>query len=134
MLGMKKLLPDFAVEYRYVQAGANFGDAVSYLYMGECTGFKELLNKWAGWEEEYARRGYKTLSLDKLTGLGGYGKSIDDVIGQKRDKGEKPLFHAQIYREKFLGKVSPAVNLEKLMKGEMQCGEYEFLSTKQHQN
>ncbi len=129
---IRRLLPDSAVEKRYVRAGATFGDAVSYLYIGECIGFEGLLNKWANWEEEYAHRGLRTVSLDRFVDLGGYGKPIDDVIGQRRENGEEPIFHAQIYRNEFLGKVAPVVNLEKMMtEGGIQTGQYRLPSTEQ---
>ena len=127
---IRRLLPDSAVEKRYVRVGATFGNGVSYLYIGECVGFEGLLNKWANWEEEYAHRGFRTVSLDRFVDLGGYGKPVDDVIGQRREDGEEPIFHAQRYREKFLGKVAPVVNLEKMMtEGGIQTGQYRLPST-----
>lgn len=129
---IRRLLSDPTVEKRYVRAGATFGGAVSYLYMGECFGFKGLLKKWANWEEEYVHRGFRTVSLDRFVDLGGYGKSVDDVIGQRREDGEEPIFHAQIYRNEFLGKVAPVINLEKMMTdGEIQIRQYKLPSTEQ---
>jgi len=104
---IKKLLRDSTVEKKYVKSGAIFGDVVSYLPMGECIGFEGLLKNWENWEKEYARRGYRTVSLDRFVNLGGYNKSIDDVIGQKRELEEESIFHAKIYRENFLGKQIP---------------------------
>jgi len=64
--------------------------------------------------------------------LGGYGKSVDDVLRQRREEGEEPIFHAQIYREQFLGKVAPVINLEKMMtEGGIQTGQYRLPSTEQ---
>ncbi len=66
LLAMKilmKLLSDEGVKKRYKKAGAMFGDALSYIYMGECIGFEMLLDRLARWEEEYASRGYRTISL-----------------------------------------------------------------------
>jgi len=91
-------LSDSAVEKRYVRAGATFRDAVSHLDIGEYINFGRLINKWANWEEEYAHRGYRTVSLDGFVDLRGYGNPIDDVIGQKREQGEEPIFYTQIYR------------------------------------
>lgn len=127
---IRRLLPNSIVERRYIRAGATFGDAVSYLFMGECIGFNRLLNKWGNWEEEYAYRGFRTVSLDRFIGLGGYGKPISDLIGKRREDGEEPIFHAQIYREQFLGKVAPLINLEKLMtESRIQTGQYSLPST-----
>lgn len=111
----KKILPNFVVEKRYVSSGANFGDAVSYIYMGECDGFEKLLSRWEEWEGEYNRRGFRTVSLDRFIGLGGYGKPIDDVIGQKREIGEEFVFHAKMYRENFLGKIKPVLDIQRLV-------------------
>jgi len=132
---IKKLLRDSTVEKKYVKSGAIFGDVVSYLYMGECIGFEGLLNTWAKWEQEYAERGYRTVSLDRFVNLGGYNKSIDDVIGQKRELEEEPIFHAQIYREKFLGKINPIINLEAITQNNQpQFGCYISSSTEDTNN
>lgn len=118
------------IEKRYVKSGAIFGDVVSYLYMGECIGFEKLLDDWAKWENEYAKRGFRTVSLDRFIEFGGYGKPIDDIIGQKRYEREEPVFHAQIYRDNFLAKVAPVLNLEKLTKDRQpQFGRYILPST-----
>ena len=129
---IKILLSDSTVEKKYVKAGAIFWNAVSYLYIGECIGFEKLLNKWANWEEEYSNRGFRTVSLDRFVELGGYGKSIGDVIRQKREKDKESVLHAQIYREKYLGKVAPLVNLAKMMQDQQpQAGQYILHSTEQ---
>jgi len=83
--------------------------------MGECIGFEKLLRKWEKWEIEYARRGFRTISVDKFTDLGGYGKSIDDLLRQVRDSDENPKYHAKIYREEFLGKMEPSIDLNGIM-------------------
>jgi hypothetical protein len=110
-MNLKRLLPDSIVKKRYVSNGAFFGDAVSYLYLGESGNMKQLLKAWGRWENEWAKRGYRTISLDRFVELGGYGKPIDDVLGQRRDEGEEPVFHAQIYRENFLGKIKPPLEI-----------------------
>jgi len=132
---IEKLFPpsDSTIQKRYIQAGASFGDAVSYLFMGECRGFEELFNYWADLEQKYADRGYRTISLDRFIELGGYGNPIGEVIGKKREKGEEPIFHAQIYKKEFLGKIKPAVDLNQMMKGgKAQYGEYVLPSTEQN--
>jgi len=128
---LKWFMRDRTVEQKYVQAGAQFGDAVSYIYLGECIGFEGLLDAWGKWEQEYARRGYRTVPLDAFVGLGGYGQSIDHLLGQKRDAEEEPVFHAEIYREDYLGKISPAIDLNDLINGskESQSANYTLPST-----
>lgn len=139
---IERFLSDKQVEKRYAEAGRVFGDAVSYIYMGECVGFEGLLAKWAKWEKEYAKRGYRTIPIDDFIEYGGYGKSLTG-LGMRWEQNEEPIFHAEIYREHYLGKISPAVNLQKLMKPEshdpnsteppepkMQMGTYFLPSTK----
>ncbi|MEN9342383.1 MAG: hypothetical protein RIQ54_639, partial [Candidatus Parcubacteria bacterium] len=59
--------------------------------------------------------------------------------GVKRAEGEEPVFHAKIYREVYLGKIQPAVNLSELMRpvepnepleSRVQVGTYFVPSTK----
>jgi len=122
---------DQRVTRYYIDSGGQFGDAVSYVgSMGECIGFKRLLDQFEDWELEYADRGYRTVSLDRFVDLGGYGKSIDDVIGLKREGNENPIFHAKLYREHFLGKIAPGIDFEKMMQtGKAQSGQYVIPST-----
>jgi hypothetical protein len=129
---LRRFINDQKVEKKYVSAGAQFGDAVSYLYMGECVGFESMLNRWADWEQEYVDRGYRTVPLDNFVELGGYGKSIDHLLGHKLKENEEPIFHAQIYRDNYLGKVAPAIDLNEMMNGNgnPQVGTYVLPSTK----
>ena len=103
----KRLMSNKRVTKKYVRAGAIFGDAVSYLCHGQCVGFEHRLDVWAKWEKEYSFRGFRTVSLDRFTDYGGYGKSIGDVLGQKREEGEELIIHAEIYRSNFLDKPIP---------------------------
>jgi hypothetical protein len=125
---LKRLLSDSKVQEKYVKAGSIFGDAVSYLYMGECVGFENLLNIWDKWEQEYAKRGYKTLSIDKFIEHGGYGESIADVVGKKRGE-EEPVHHAKIYRQEYLGKFKPVIDMKALIENGEQAGVYHLPST-----
>ena len=63
---LKRLLPYFLVEKMYIKYGIKFANSMGYIYLGERTGLEKFLNKWASWEEEYASRGYQTLSLDSF--------------------------------------------------------------------
>ena len=112
---LERFMTDKQVEKRYAEAGRVFGDAVSYIYMGECVGFDGLLAKWEKWEAEYAKRGYRTFPVDDFVAYGGYGTPLKD-LGAKRTEGEEPVFHAKIYREVYLGKIQPAINLSELMR------------------
>jgi len=113
-----RLRSDRSVQGKYVEAGREFGDAVSYLYLGECVGFENLLDDLERWEEVYADRGFRTVSIDAFRRHGGYGEDITGLLGQRRDKDEDPILHAQIYREHFLGKVAPVVDWSAMMEDE----------------
>lgn len=104
-MNLRGLLPIGFVKWRYVNAGADFGDAVSYDFLGECVGFDKLFKRWAGWEREYARRGYRTISLDAFIGFGGYGEPIDNLVGVKREEGEEPIYHADHYGSQTVSSV-----------------------------
>lgn len=125
-----KRLSDKEVQDNYVEAGADFGDAVSYIYMGECQGFEKLLSDWAKWEMEYSGRGYMTISLDDFVEYGGYGKPLKG-LGLKRKPEEKAILHAEIYKKKYSNKGKPALDLKKIAEtGEAQSGTYILPSTK----
>lgn len=122
----KRFLSDRKVKESYLDAGNLVGAAVSYSYMGEPIGFKRMVRRWESWEREYVRRGYRTISLDEFIESGGYGKPLPN-LGTKREEGEEPVFHAQLYREHFLGKIEPVIDP---FKYEIQTGFYVLPSTK----
>ena len=123
-------MSDSQVQKFYVDIGSWVGDAVSYSYLGEVFGMKRKVNQWTKMEAEYAKRGFRTVSLDRFVKLGGYGIPIDDIIGKKREEGEEAIFHAVIYQNRFLGKIEPVIDLEKMMKdGKPQTGTYITPST-----
>ncbi len=135
---LKKLISDKTVKRRYIQAGGNFGLNVSELAMlGENIDFNYNLNRFARWEKEYAQRGYRTISIDDFIELGGYGADISCLIGVKREEGEVPVYHAQIYKDQFLGKFDPMITAEEIDTGENSygiMGTYGLPSTKEYQN
>ncbi len=126
-----RYLSDKKVEKYYVKAGADFGDAVSYIYMGECIGFRGMLRRWTWWEKEYSHRGYRTISIDDFIGYGGYGKELSG-LGVKLKQGEKAVLHAEIYKDRFLRKVVAQINLQELLDGDgkPQVGHYCLPGTK----
>lgn len=111
-----------SVQKRYLRAGAEFGDAVSYLYMGECIGFEKLLDAWAKAEKRYASVGFRTLPVEVFVKLGGYGKKPDGV-GVMRHANEKPVYHAELYRKYYLGK-GPVLGEAKELPGGGFVGEW----------
>ncbi|MDQ5883587.1 MAG: hypothetical protein QG654_501 [Patescibacteria group bacterium] len=122
------LLTDEQVANRYKKAGLVFGDAVSRLYFGECIGFEKMLGRWGKWEAEYAKRGYKTFSLDQFV----HASCGNEEVLHPRyilSKDEPPVLHSQIYREKYLGKVKPTIDISRLMEGEVQSGSFKLPTT-----
>ncbi len=126
----KRLLSDCEVERRYLRAGRISGAVVSLIYLGEPVGFEEMLREWEKWEAEYARRGYRTISLDGFIEAGGYGRPLLN-IGIKRDQAEEPILHDRIYREDYLHKIRPVINP---FAGEIQTGTYAQPSTEGKKN
>lgn len=122
------LLSDKTVKRLYTEAGTTFGDAVSYLYMGECVGFREMLEAWRKWEKEYANRGYRTVSLNAFVNAGGYDVSLQG-LGEKCVDGEEIVLHAELFLEQHAEPIPPAVDMERLLDGSVQIGSYEVPST-----
>lgn len=120
------------VEDSYLEAGSDFGSAVSEIYMGECIGFADYHEKWETWEREYSALGYRTLSIDDFVAIGGWGKDPQELgFGAMRQEGEKPVFHAKYYRDNYLGKVCRHPAITAAFNGFASSGEY-FLPTTDH--
>ena len=91
-----KSLSDKEVENNYIEAGADFGNAVSYDYMGKCIGFEGMFLSWARWEIEYSNRGYRTIPFDEFILNGGYDKPLSG-LGVKREPDEQIVLYAFLY-------------------------------------
>lgn len=101
MRWFSKRRSDEYVLKQYSRAGAEFADAFSYIIMaGECIGYEKLLDDWAFWEAEAANRGYRTLPVELLEII----KGIPPEAFLKREPKDPPIYHAQRYRERWLGK------------------------------
>jgi hypothetical protein len=124
---IEKLYPLLILQKRYLDTGLTFGEAVSYIYLGECIGFKRILRNLEDLEREYAKRGFRTISIDDFEDCGGHGKSLEKLVGLKREPEEEPIYHAKLYKENFLGIQSDIIN--RVMKGETVIGIYERPST-----
>ena len=75
--------------------------------------------------------GHHQLAGTDFIEFGGYGRSIDHLLGQKREENESAIFHAKIYSDNYLGKVEPTIELEKFLVDENpQLGTYTLPSTK----
>lgn len=116
-------------EYR--NAGSDFGNAVSYLYLGECIDFREKFERWEAAEQAYAGLGFRTLSIDDFVQIGGYSNTLDEKFRVSRELSERIVLHAAVYRERFLtSPIAPAVNLSALLQGgKMVTGTYMLPTT-----
>jgi hypothetical protein len=99
MKWFSKIRSDKYVLQQYSKAAAEFADAFSYIIMvGECIGFEKLLSEWAYWEKEVANRGYITIPVEVLEIL------ENGHSGFRRQPNDPPIYHAERYRERWLGK------------------------------
>lgn len=115
---------------KYLHSGCTFAEAVSYLYIGECYGFKNLLNRWAKAERRYAGKGFKTLSLDDFLNNYYQQHNLYPFLGEKLKENQSPVYHAELYREHYLGKVRPAFDFNAMMQdGQPRTGTFELPST-----
>lgn len=116
---------------RYVRAGARFGEAISYIYMGECIGFHSIRARWERFERKYASLGYRTISLDDFIEYGGYGKSIDHLLRITREEGESAVIHADVYEHRYQAGFKPAIDVPAMLEdGQPRCGQYVLPTTK----
>ncbi len=97
----ERFLSDKQVQARYVAAGTTVGgvisDVILHWFANDTPDFDRLRSRWAKWEREYARRGYRTISLEHFAMHGGYGVPLPS-IGTKRAEGEKKLLYAPAHR------------------------------------
>lgn len=101
---------EYIVE-QYVRSGAVFGEALSYLYMGECVGFHSMKERWAKLERSYAELGYRTIPLEDFLEYGGYGKAIDHLVRVKRTEGEEPTLHAITFQQRYAQGILPELDV-----------------------
>lgn len=119
-------LPEDKIVAEYVRAGKEFGDTISYLYMGEPVGLDALLENWARWERAYAQLGYHTISLDAFIQIGGWG--TDPKPWLRIPVEGRVILHAEIYRKQCQGHRNV---LARVLEGEQIEGVYVYPSTEQ---
>jgi hypothetical protein len=95
---------------QYVRSGAVFGEALSYLYMGECVGFHSMKERWAKLERLYAELGYRTIPLEDFLEYGGYGKRIDHLVRVYRADGERAVLHSVTFQDRYAQGVMPSLD------------------------
>lgn len=99
-------MSDDAVERRYVEAGKDFGGAVSHRFLAEGIYFRYLFDRWATWEQKYSKRGYVTIPIDEFVSAGRY--EIEPVgLGQKRATDQPLILFASIYFKEYLLGIEP---------------------------
>ncbi|RJQ22264.1 hypothetical protein C4580_00975 [Candidatus Woesearchaeota archaeon] len=110
---LKRLHFTSTVQEKYLQAGEQVSDALSYMYAGDVVGFDQMVEEWKSWEKEYARRGYRTISLDKFNAALGSREALSGLIGKTRDEGEQPILHAERFIARYRGtKRTDAIDLD----------------------
>ncbi len=117
------------IEKQYVSVASDFALEASFSYLGKCNDFEKLLNAWELKEKEYSDLGFKTISLDELIYSTRMGESIKHLLGQSREQSEEPIFHADIYRKKYLSGIKTQIDSNELAKGNLQEGIFELPST-----
>jgi len=82
------LLPDEVVKRRYVKAGADYADSLSYtLHGADPIQQKEFMFKHDYWERELIRRGFNPVSIDQLYESGANDTKFEEVVkGIKKSK------------------------------------------------
>jgi hypothetical protein len=120
-----------AIVENYVRAGGQFGEALSYIAMGECVGFDQMMRDWTALESAYAKLGYRTLSIDDFIEYAGYGKSISHLVRVERASGEPPVFHAEIFARRYKEGFRPKIDFKSLHdNGKPQSGRFKLPSTR----
>lgn len=116
---------------QYIRAGARFGEALSYLAMGECVGFGRMKKRWADAERQYARLGFRTIAIDDFIEYGAYGTSIDHLVSVARAAGEEPVYHADVFEERYKAGFKPKIKFDQLKEnGQVQFGSFDLPSTR----
>lgn len=76
----------------------------------------QRLLSWAQAEKKYAELGYRTISLDVLQKTGGSPQSMAEHLCIKRDPGEEPIFHAELFKRFYIDSIESAIELRELQK------------------
>ncbi len=122
------------IENQYVSAANDFALEASFSYFGKCNDFEKLLDAWEITEKKYSDLGFKTIGLDSLINFVRIGEPIEHLLGQLRLQNEEPVFHADIYRKKYLSSVQTQIDSNELAKGNLQEGIFELPSTETASN
>jgi hypothetical protein len=61
---------------KYIYVGEDLGDAVSYSYMGEISGFNRLKKRFIKLQNKIISKGFTPYTLEHLVEAGGWGKDL----------------------------------------------------------
>ena len=95
-----KLLPFKIIEYYYLKCGKKFADlhVLRRFSLTKKDEYKRAFADWTFWKYEYARRGYRTLSIEDFIEMGGLSGHIhEEDVRVKREKDEEPSLHQDIF-------------------------------------
>jgi hypothetical protein len=105
--------PTNVVTSFYADTGIEFGEMVNRPNTGKYLDFETVLKRLEIWETQYARRGFRTISIDDFERAEGQGEDISGLLGVQREDGEDAVLHVKLYREHFLGKVDPVIEISR---------------------
>lgn len=96
---IEKWMHNKMLEKRYVNAGIAVGNAVKISHTNKikCVGFDKLFKRWKRLEAEYAKRGYRTISLVDFMEFGRRITKIDTLFHIWRHQNEDAILHAVMY-------------------------------------
>src|SRR3989344_6391729 len=103
MMGMLiKFFVKFMTEKQVEQAYFAFGAGMALVMQPAQKlplpySLEKIHEHWEIAEEEYARRGYRTLNLDALAQYGLSEPSLRNRVMKKRQEHEQPVYHARIF-------------------------------------
>ena len=64
---------------KYKSVGEDFGDAISYSFMGEIVGFNRLEKKFKKLEKKIIEKGYIPYTIEEFVNAGGYGHPLPEL-------------------------------------------------------
>ena len=121
---------EYVVE-QYLRSGALFGEALSYLYMGQSVDFEKFKQRWAMFERQYAALGYRTISVDDFIEYGGYGVLVDHLLRIRRKIDEPAVLHSDVFTARYSSGFEPAIDIQHLLDGgKAQTGIYRLPTTR----
>lgn len=95
-----QFLPDGLVGKYYQKWGLSFGAAAYYRPVGKVTDFDKRLNYWGLWEAEYARRGYRTIDINRFIASAIHGKKLPELF-KRRGGRQRPEYHFETMKAHF---------------------------------